>query len=212
MTLRWRGVRVAYERSELPQLTWAELIYPGDLASDVEKFNLVIAGEIDGYSMDKRWIRKDGKVIDATVSVKCLRLPDGSVDYFVAVLQYVTERKRAEEALRASEERLRLLIESAEDYAIMTLDNEGHISGWSAGAVRMFGYTEGEIIGHPGEVLFTPEDRERGSLPADMRQTKDEGRAEEEHDYLRKDGTRFFGSGWLAVCQSVSVTSCRNTK
>src|SRR4051812_43080402 len=116
---------LGYERSELLQLTWAELTHPDDLASDVEKFNRVLAGEIDGYSMDKRWIRKDGRLIDAAISVKCLRLPDGSIDYFVALLQDVTERKRAEEALRASEERLHLLIKSAKDYAIMTLDNEG---------------------------------------------------------------------------------------
>ena len=80
-------------------MTWAELTHPDDLAADVSNFNRVMAGEIDGYSLDKRWIRKDGKVIYATISVKCLRRADGSVDYFVALLQDITARKRAEEAL-----------------------------------------------------------------------------------------------------------------
>ena len=81
------------------QTTWAALTHPDDLADDVRHFNRVMAGEIDGYSIDKRWIRKDGQIIDATISVKCLRDVDGSVDYFVALLQDVTAHKRAEEAL-----------------------------------------------------------------------------------------------------------------
>ena len=95
---------LGYERSELLQMTWAELTHPDDLAADVVKFNQVMAGEIDGYSMDKRCIRKDGQVIDAIISVKCVRRVDGSVDYFVGLLQDVTARKRAEERLLRSNE------------------------------------------------------------------------------------------------------------
>jgi PAS domain S-box-containing protein len=91
---------LGYERSELLRMTWAELTHPDDLAVDVTHFNRVLAGEIDGYSMEKRYFRKDGQVIDASISVKCLRRPDGSVDYFVGLLRDVTERKRAEERLR----------------------------------------------------------------------------------------------------------------
>ncbi|MEA3212738.1 MAG: hypothetical protein QOE70_5795 [Chthoniobacter sp.] len=91
---------LGYERSELLRMTWAQLTHPNDLAADVAHFNRVLAGEIDGYSMDKRFIRKDGQVIDATISVKCLHRADGSVDYFVALVQDITERKRAEERLR----------------------------------------------------------------------------------------------------------------
>jgi signal transduction histidine kinase len=71
---------------------------------DVAHFNRVMDGEIDGYSLDKRWIRKGGNVIYATISVKCLRRADSSVDYFVALLQDITERKRAEEALAQAAE------------------------------------------------------------------------------------------------------------
>jgi PAS domain S-box-containing protein len=190
---------LGYERSELLQLTWAELTYPDDLSADVQSFNRVIAGEIDGYSIDKRWIRKDGQVINATISVKCLRKIDGSVDYFLALLQDVTDHKRTYEALRASEERLRLLVESAEDYAIITLDTEGRVSGWSSGAMRMFGYAEVEIIGRSGEILFTPEDRELGIPVEEMKRAREEGRASGERYYLRKDRTILFASGVTAV-------------
>ncbi|HEX2278972.1 MAG TPA: PAS domain S-box protein [Candidatus Tectomicrobia bacterium] len=97
---------LGYERSELLQMTWAKLTHPDDLAADVAQFNRVMAGEVDGYSMDKRWIRKDGQLIDTTVSVKCLRRADGSVEHFVALLQDITERKRAEEALRRAHDEL----------------------------------------------------------------------------------------------------------
>ncbi|MGA8349780.1 MAG: PAS domain S-box protein, partial [Isosphaeraceae bacterium] len=97
---------LGYTREELLQKTWTEMTHPDDLAADVEKFNRVLAGEFDGYTTDKRWIRKDGRVIDSSISVNCVRRDDGSVDYFVALLQDVTERKQAEAALRASEKSL----------------------------------------------------------------------------------------------------------
>ncbi|HKP11362.1 MAG TPA: PAS domain S-box protein, partial [Blastocatellia bacterium] len=94
------------ERDELLRMSWAEMTHPDDLAADTTQFNRVMAGEIDGYSMDKRFIRKDGEVIDTTISVKCLRRADGSVDYFVALLEDITERTRAEEALRRAHDQL----------------------------------------------------------------------------------------------------------
>ena len=91
---------LGYGRDELLRMTWAEITHPDDLAADVAAFDRVMAGEVDGYAMDKRWVRKDGQVIDTTISVKCLRRADGSIDYFMALLQDITERKQAEEALR----------------------------------------------------------------------------------------------------------------
>ena len=90
---------LGYERGELLQKTWAELTHPDDLPADVAQFHRVMDGEIDAYSLDKRWIRKDGQVIDSRVSVRCLRLADSSVEYFVAMVQDITDQKRANEEL-----------------------------------------------------------------------------------------------------------------
>jgi two-component system cell cycle sensor histidine kinase/response regulator CckA len=91
---------LGYERSELLLKTWSELTHPDDLGADVTQFDQVMAGEMDGYSLEKRWIRKNGQVIDTTISVKCMRRADSSVDYFVALIQEVTKRKLAEEEQR----------------------------------------------------------------------------------------------------------------
>jgi PAS domain S-box-containing protein len=94
---------LGYPRDELLRRNWAELTYPDDLAGDLTRFDRVVAGEIDGYSMDKRWTRKDGQIVDSIISVKCVRREDGSIDYFVALVQDITARRRAErEAERAA--------------------------------------------------------------------------------------------------------------
>lgn len=94
---------LGYKREELLQKSWAELTHPDDLADDVEQFNRVITGEIDGYTLDKRWIRKDCQIINSIVSAKSVRLANGSVDYIVKLVQDITERKRAEEKLKRNE-------------------------------------------------------------------------------------------------------------
>jgi PAS domain S-box-containing protein len=107
----------------------------------------------------------------------------------------ITGRRQSEEALRQSEERMRLLIESAKDYAIFALDTERHIVIWNTGAEMMMGYSEAEITGKLGDVIFTPEDREKHGPENEVLKAEKEGRAENERWHLRKDGRRFWGSG-----------------
>jgi len=110
----------------------------------------------------------------------------------------ITERKAAEEALRASEARLRLIVEGARDHAIFTVDIQGLVTSWNSGAEAILGYASAEIVGHSGDVIFTPEDR-AGGTPQNERETaRRAGHAEDERWYLRKDGSRFWGSGTMA--------------
>lgn len=99
-----------YPREELVQLTWAELTHPDDLAADVAQFNRVLAGEIEGYSMDKRFIRKDGNVIYASISANCIRLEDGTIDHFVAFVEDITKRKTSELKLQKLNAELEQLV------------------------------------------------------------------------------------------------------
>jgi PAS domain S-box-containing protein len=135
---------LGYERSELLRMSWTEFTHPDDLAADVANFNRVAAGEIDGYTMEKRFIRKDGRVIPGTISGKCVRRPDGSVDYFVALLQDITERKQAEEALAEQAVRYKTLMETSMD-SIYVMDEKGDLQEANAAFLRRRGYTAAEV-------------------------------------------------------------------
>lgn len=104
-----------YARAELPSRTWMELTRPGDLASDTAMFKRVASGELNDYEIEKELVHKDGRVVHAHIIGKCLRNPEGKVTTLVAMVQDITARKQAEEALRKSGERFDLAVQGSND-------------------------------------------------------------------------------------------------
>ena len=90
---------LGYTKDEIFRYTWAELTHPEDLNIDIENFNKVMIGETDAYSIEKRFIRKDGQVVWTNMSVHCVRNTDGNVEYFVALLLDISENKKFEDEL-----------------------------------------------------------------------------------------------------------------
>ncbi|QNF34837.1 PAS domain S-box protein [Adhaeribacter swui] len=123
------------------------------------------------------------------------RTTEDRINGVVITFYDITQRQHAEKALQQSEERLRLLIESAKDYAIYTLDADRKVISWSSGAQLIFGYTEAEILGQSGDIVFVPEDRENKAPEKEAEKAQKEGRAENERWHLRKNNSRFWGSG-----------------
>jgi diguanylate cyclase (GGDEF)-like protein/PAS domain S-box-containing protein len=91
---------LGYTQQELVRLTWTELTHPEDLEVDLAQFRRLMSGEIERYSMDKRFIHKAGNIVYTYLTVSCKRKPDGTVDYVIASLEDITERKKSEQVVQ----------------------------------------------------------------------------------------------------------------
>ncbi|MDO9713308.1 sensor histidine kinase [Paracraurococcus lichenis] len=131
---------------------------------------------------------------DYVVKQRLGRLPI-AVERALAEARAHAERREAMAALAESEDLHRLIVESAEEYAIFTTDLDGVVTTWNAGAERILGYAAAEILGRSAEVVFTPEDRAAGCLAEEMRSALTKGCGDDERWHLRKGGTRFWASG-----------------
>jgi PAS domain S-box-containing protein len=179
------------------------VFYPEkDLAADKPGTELRTAIEV-GKVGDEGWrIRKDGTRFWANVLITALRDDNGKLLGFAKVTRDLTARRAAEEELRQSEQRFRLLVQSVQDYAIFMLEPSGPIATWNDGAQRIKGYSANEIIGQHFSVFYAPED---AAKPAhELRIAEDAGRYEDEGWRLRKDGSRFWAS--------VVITPIRDAK
>lgn len=148
-----------------------------------------------GRMQDEGWrVRKDGSQMWANVVISALRNASGELTGFLKITRDVTDRKRAEEILRQSEERWRLMIDNIRDYAIFMLDVEGRVVTWNAGAERIKGYKAAEIIGQHFSNFYLSEDVARGRPQQVLEIAAREGRVEDEGWRVRKDRTQFWAN------------------
>jgi two-component system, chemotaxis family, CheB/CheR fusion protein len=152
-------------------------------------------------------VHKDGREMNLEIGLSPVRSVDDRIIGVATLARDISARKFSEEALRESEERFRLVVESATDYAIFTLDKDNKVTSWNPGAERIFGWTEAEILGKSGVILFTPEDREKGVPEQELNTARRTGRAEDERWHLRRDGSRFFASGVMQIMRDAVTDS-----
>lgn len=116
---------------------------------------------------------------------------DGAVLTFVDI----TATRRAEQQARATESDMRLVVESTEDYGIITMDPQGRVKTWNAGARRLFGYSADEMVGQQPLAIYSAADRLAGAFDDELRRARDTGRALDERWHVTKDGRSFYCSG-----------------
>ncbi|MDX2471719.1 MAG: PAS domain S-box protein [SAR324 cluster bacterium] len=142
------GIITGYSKEEILDLTFQDLTHPDDLEQDLEFVRQLLAGEIQSYTMEKRYFHKKGYIVWVKLIVSLQRKENRDPDFFISIITDITEKKRIEGELAYSEERLRTLLASSQD-AIVTIDKDSQVVFWNDGATNIFGYTASEIIGKP---------------------------------------------------------------
>jgi two-component system CheB/CheR fusion protein len=129
------------------------------------------------------------------------RTSDNRIDGVVITFLPATEQKRAEVALRESEQQFRLVIENAPDFAMLLLDARGRIVTWNVGAERLLGWSTAEAVGKSGAIIYPP-DSGQAQFQQETERAAEFGRAADECWHVRKSGTRFWGSGVLTAVRN----------
>ncbi|MCD4701861.1 MAG: PAS domain S-box protein [Candidatus Aegiribacteria sp.] len=151
---------VGFTKDELLRIKWSDISHPDDLQINESKLNQVLSGEMDGYSLEKRLIRKDGSTIFVNISSKCTRKEDGSIEHIISLVQDITERKKAEKIIRKSELKYRTVVENAREY-IWQIDMQGNFVFINRYAEEMSGQKSTNLKGMTFSPAIHPDDLER---------------------------------------------------
>ena len=143
---------LGYTKDELTSMTWTELTHPDDLEPDLEQFRKLLAGEIERYAMDKRFVHKNGNIVQTHLTVACQRKSDRSVEYVIASVEDITERKRAEDELK----RFFNLVPDM----VCVASTEGYFLKINPMWEATLGYSEQEILSTPFLDFIHPDDRD----------------------------------------------------
>ena len=142
---------LGYSREELLTKSFQDLTHPADLDADLALARRVLAGELRTYTLEQRYRRKDQAFVSAQVTVSLVRDAAGDPEHFIAVIEDLTVRKRAE----AATAQLAAIVQFSDD-AIIGLTLDGTITTWNAGAQKVFGYAADEMVGGPVAKLIPP--------------------------------------------------------
>lgn len=145
-----------YRREELLELSYSDITLPEDLPIDRDNLGKLVAGIISTYSIEKRYVRKNGETIWVHLTVSKLTAEDGKPVCIIGIAEDISLRKRALARLQESEKRFSTIANAARD-AIVMMDDQGRISYWNPAAKKIFGYDANEVIGRDLHLLLAPQ-------------------------------------------------------
>ncbi len=151
---------IGYTKNELLRIKWSDISHPDDLNANTDVLNQMLSGDIDGYSLEKRLIHKDGSIVFVNISSKCNRRDDGSIEKIFSLVQDITERRNSEEIIRRSELKYRTVVENAREY-IWQLDAKGNFVFINRFAEEMSGQKSIDLKGMNFSPSVHPDDLER---------------------------------------------------
>jgi PAS domain S-box-containing protein len=193
MTWNPGGERIkGYKAGEIIGQRFSLFYTETEKASGAPDAALRAAAESGRYVTEGWRVRKDGTTFWANVVMTALRDSGGQLIGFGKVVQDVSDKKAAHDAVLESERSFRLLVQGVTDYAIFMLSPDGRITSWNSGARRIKGYSESEILGSHFSRFYTPEDVAAGVPFRGLETARREGRFEAEGWRVRQDGSRFW--------------------
>lgn len=180
-----------YNPEEFFQLSGADLSYREDAEIGIPELQDVLAGKLNSYQIDKRYVRKDGQVYWVRLTNSVVRGPGGGPQYFVTMIEDIDEQKHAAEELRKSQARFQALFDNvAVGVAVMTLGRRP--IAFNAATERIIGYKLEELQDIDPRTLAVPEDR---PMDAELFQELIEGRRDSyvmERRYRHRNGKTFW--------------------
>jgi PAS domain S-box-containing protein len=183
-----------YTQDELLQRTYLDITHPADRDTNFEQMRLLRSGATRKFDFEKRYIRKDGSTVWVHVTVSPMWVPGEEPTHHIAVIEDVTDRKNAEETLKASEAKYRELVENANSI-ILRMDAEGRITFFNEYAERFFGYKLEEIMGRPVIGTIVPPSDSAGKDMIQMIASiaaQPERFANNENENVRRNGERVW--------------------
>jgi PAS domain S-box-containing protein len=177
---------LGYSAQELSGMAFTEVTHPDDATADWALAQELFAGKRNRYQIEKRFIRKDGQVIWGRVTASLVRSAEGEPQYGIGMVEDITERKRAEEALRESEERFRVSLMNS-PVVVFSQDSELRYT-WIHNPVP--GFSVEDILGKTDEDLLPPEEASR--LTAIKRRVLDSGSSTREEIQATARGEVIF--------------------